>query len=777
MSVCKKYALGSCWSVVEGFNDLPDISGGITFSPENPFNCRFELGKKHLHATTATNVWSAEKKVGAMARLAVMGDSAKRDLKSISSIIVISFALFSCSNALRLSGASGATWDFASGRWTKTPTAISQQDSTGIGLALNPKIEARYSASVEVRFSSTQAGQGAGLILQATDPQDYDAFLLERKKGGLYAVLKSVRSKQVTFIGNELVGDEAFSDVEPSQWQKLRAEVDGATIAGYLNGRQVVSFSFTGHPPKWYAEPAQWKVDLVQGEIGLYTEHVRAEFRDFKLGTRGPNPIYTASRPRLDYRGDVLPRQSYAKTFTNWDRWMAHAARYTDYRDAPELARKLPPYVLSSFVFSNDALGTDFQYPGHNHTAIINGFIQQYLFSGDRSYLAPAEELADWDIAHSTPAKWALANLPLSLFDYRKKLGSLEPVANSGFEPDKSAYLGRAYLELYGVTENKKYLDAAIHIADALQRLQRPDGSFPFRVQPKTGKVVAPYTCSVIWYVRFFEDLAYFTKNWGYRKVRDRAFEWMMENPVKTNDWQGLYGDIATGTKSYDQWIPLDTAMYLLDKRREDPSYTAVAQEIVKWVVSELGVEDGFYPGVPAVIEQSSYPVILSHHNIRLAEVYARLWGATGNPEYKHLAEQIANTVTWLEMSDGKMRFGLWWHADGCPFFSFAHQFLRIMSEIPETAPQDENHFIYHDGYLKDISYSPHRIVLDTWDLGESRFSLTRPPVAVRDDEGTLPELREINQASYGWTYDPGHHFLRVRSCGHKVIIDLGGAS
>ncbi len=51
----------------------------------------------------------------------------------------------------------------------------------------------------------------------------------------------------------------------------------------------------------------------------------------------------------------------------------------------------------------------------------------------------------------------------------------------------------------------------------------------------------------------------------------------MMENPVKTKNWQGFYGDIATGAESYDQWTALDAAMYLLERRAEDSSYEAAA--------------------------------------------------------------------------------------------------------------------------------------------------------------------------------------------------------
>jgi hypothetical protein len=618
------------------------------------------------------------------------------------------------------------------------------------------------------------------LVLQANDPKNFDVFCLQRKKGGLYAVLKTVRDKKLTYLYNEMVGDEAFVSTKPSEWQELRAEVEGATIAGYFNGHEVVSFTFTGKPPKWYAHPAVWQTDLDRGRAGLYTENTAADFQNFAMGPREGGLIYTPSLPRLDYHGGVLPRQSYAATFTDWDRWFAHASAYTDYRDAPEKARQWPPYVLSSFVFSDDALGTDIQYPGHNHPPIIDGFIKQFLFGGDRSYLQPARYLADWDVAHSIPRYWALANLALSHFDFRKDLDSLDPLAESGFEPDKSAYQGLAYLELYGVSEDQKYLNAAIRIAETLRRLQRQDGGFPFRVQPKSGKVLAPYTASVMWYIHFFEDLADFTGDESYRDIRHRAFHWLMENPVKTNDWQGFYGDIATGAKSYDQWTALDTAMYLLDKRSEDASYLPTAVALVKWVEEKLVVKDGYYPGIPAIWEQTAYPVILTMHTNRLAEIYARLWGATGDPKYKQLAVQIANTVTWQEMSDGKMRIGMWFHAQGTATsgIMFTDQFLRIMSEIPETAPRNEDHLLFSSSYARDVQYSPQEITLRTWKPGEARFSLHHPPKRVTDEQGTIPEVRQIEAATTsGWIYDPLHHFLRVRHPAKNVVIRLGSGS
>jgi hypothetical protein len=197
----------------------------------------------------------------------------------------------------------------------------------------------------------------------------------------------------------------------------------------------------------------------------------------------------------------------------------------------------------------------------------------------------------------------------------------------------------------------------------------------------------------------------------------------------------------------------------------------------VQWVEEKMVVKDGYYPGVPAIWEQTAYPVILTMHTNRLAEVYARVWGATGDTKYKHLAKQIANTVTWLQMSDGKMRIGLWWHAQGTATSGiiFTDQFLRIMSEIPETAPQKEDHFVYSTSYVKDLRYSPERITLRTWKPGEARFSLKDQPSRIGDEEGIIPEVRQIEaRTKSGWIYDPLNHFLRVRHPGKDVDIRLG---
>src|SRR5262249_51292560 len=96
-------------------------------------------------------------------------------------------------------------WNFASGRWARTGQVLTQSDPLGVSLALTQAVRQRYSAQVRVRFLPRETSAAVGLVLQASDTADYDVFELEKKAGGLYAVLKTVRNTKITYLSNEMV--------------------------------------------------------------------------------------------------------------------------------------------------------------------------------------------------------------------------------------------------------------------------------------------------------------------------------------------------------------------------------------------------------------------------------------------------------------------------------------------------------------------------------------------------------------------------------------------
>jgi hypothetical protein len=95
--------------------------------------------------------------------------------------------------------------------------------------------------------------------------------------------------------------------------------------------------------------------------------------------------------------------------------------------------------------------------------------------------LAQATEYGQEMLKGSTPADWTYGSVPMS-HSPRK------------FQVARGGMAGMAYLDLHAATRDKTWLDAATRIADTLKKNQLPEGRWPFRVEPQTGKVLEDYT-------------------------------------------------------------------------------------------------------------------------------------------------------------------------------------------------------------------------------------------------------------------------------------------
>lgn len=635
-----------------------------------------------------------------------------------------------------------------------------------------------YTARVRVRFPAPAKGSEAGLALHVRGPGDYVVFSLKNKKGGLYAVLRIESSAGITFYVNApylgsvrrttMVGDQSRLQADPATWHELRVDVHGTEFYGYVDGRHVVDYDFNGQTPSWYAHKPMWTVNPTQGRLGLISIGWPADFQQLEVRSLASFAhISTPLSGKRDAAGRLLPRQSYAETMRRFTEWVLQSDAVVEKEMAPPSLQRLEPIVLSIWVFSDDeGLNFDVGEFAFNAAMFISGAVQYYLYSGDTRILDKARALADWGIANSSPGEWAAPFLAPSIVQWLpdgrwKEIGTF---AEWGLEPDKSAYLGDAYLRLYLATDQTRYLEAAQKIAGTLAKLRLPDGRWPFRIDPRTGKVNFSYTHSQLWYIRFFERLARITGDQNWQRLRDEALRWMLENPVKTNNWQGLYGDFASGAKSYDQWVPLEFAQYLLDHRAGHPEFLDIARGILDWVYREMVVLPGLHAGVPGVVEQSAYKIVIAHHELRLAQTHAVFWGATREPKHRQLAEDIANSVTWLLMSDGKMRMAHWYHATDSYMrcLTFNDQFTRIMAEIPGTAPRHENHFLHTTSDLRRILYGEQGIRYQTVGPGREIFVLEKAPRQVKAGGVALPELKSAAEQP-GWRYDSQTHLLEIR--------------
>ena len=126
-------------------------------------------------------------------------------------------------------------------------------------------------------------------------------------------------------------------------------------------------------------------------------------------------------------------------------------------------------------------------------------------------------------------------------------------------------------------------------------------------------------------------------------------------------------------------------------------------------------------------------------------------------------------------MSDGKLR----WANHGrlaayfyMPSLTFNDQFTRIMAEIPETAPRDENHFLQTSTDVRHIQYGARSIRYETGGggAGFEIFIVAQEPRAVKVDAVKLPRRGAASRLK-GWHYDLTTQLLRMSHEGTKVEI------
>jgi len=383
--------------------------------------------------------------------------------------------------------------------------------------------------------------------------------------------------------------------------------------------------------------------------------------------------MMTVAEVKRDDHGNLLPLQSYDETIRRGMSFLLddHVKWFKGPTETllDEKGQTQMPWVYYSNLQHNGApfpksVDRFVSYPAFHHALLIRTFIGYSRYTGDKRSLAEAVKLADWDIAHSTPADWPYGNLPWSTYEAQKPGGFRD---KSGLMPDKAAIMGLAYLQLHEATGEARFLKAAEAIAKTLAALQRPDGTWPFRVDPKTEKVIEEYTSSVIYAVRLFETLDKLNGNDRYRANRDKTWNWLVNGPIKTKEFRGFYEDIPASKDGRTNYDCLDTIRYLLANRTATNGYLEMAKELNAWVEKTfMDKIKGFEPA-EGIREQLQCNVVMGIHSLNWASMLMELSNATGDEMLRQRALQTANYITYYLQPDNRIVVGFqynqWWYS------------------------------------------------------------------------------------------------------------------
>ena len=383
--------------------------------------------------------------------------------------------------------------------------------------------------------------------------------------------------------------------------------------------------------------------------------------------------MMTIADRKHDAQGYLLPLQSYDKTIRRgMDFLLKDHLKW--FKGPPETlldekGNTQMPWVYYSNLQHDgtpfpDSVDRFVSYPAFHHALMIRAFIGYWRYAKDARALEEAVTLADWSIAHSTPGDWACASLPYSTFEAKKPGGFRD---KTGLMPDKAAIMALAYLQLHEATREARFLRAAEAIATTLSKRQRANGTWPFRVDPKTEAVIEDYSSSVIYAVMLFESLDRRNGNHHYQANRDLAWKWLLNGPIKNKDFRGFYEDIPDNPSNRTNYDCLDTIRYLLANRTDTNGYLELAKELNAWIEKMfLDKIRGFEPA-EGIREQLACNVVMGIHSLNWASMLLELSRATGDEKMRQRAMQTANYITYYLQPDNRILVGFtypqWWYS------------------------------------------------------------------------------------------------------------------
>jgi len=321
-------------------------------------------------------------------------------------------------------------------------------------------------------------------------------------------------------------------------------------------------------------------------------------------------------------------------------------------------------------------------YPTHN-AYHIEFFIEYAKWTKNaelaRQAILLGRELADFNIQYRTPADWTLPNM----FYTTAVEGQL------GGDKDRdtiivtlAGLMGRSLLRLGLDQHEPRYVRAAVDTARCLLATQLPQGNWPFRVEPKSGRIDNAYTSSAILPVLLFDELMAAPKavfkniettdlRPSLEAARTRALRWLIEGPMTDYRWEGFcedVGDMApyVATQWYDAvW----TAKYFIDHRDEFPSQLEPALAILDWIEDQFvcwSVVDVPYlespaPVVPVVMEQYRCYKPVDCCNAWFFEGLLAAHEATNREVYLRKSQALAAAIThWRRPSGSVATWGFY---------------------------------------------------------------------------------------------------------------------
>ena len=390
-----------------------------------------------------------------------------------------------------------------------------------------------------------------------------------------------------------------------------------------------------------------------------------------------------------------------------------------------------------------------------------------YAYTGDGSVMTIVKNLLNYTVEHGTsPSSFAWPNFPYTTtnagdMEFRGFTNSKKLVLHE-VQVDHAGDMGLAYYRLYLYTGDKKFLTAALNVANTLagkvRTGTRTQSIWPYRVVMDTGKVTAEYGANWTGCYLLFDHLI--EANLGdvkaYKSARAKARDFMLQYPLKTGYWTDGHTDTDVNSNTHKSNMSASNfTLCMFDHPELNPEWKTEVPQLIKWT------EDNFVyrcaPGEPAtqwganiVGEQDGFLPKMDYQTARYAAECARWYAVSGDESYKQKAYRSLNWVTYCNNPVGQAfespvskDISNWWSDcyGECP-----RMFYPAFAGIPEWAPPRENHILYSEAVLKEVSYAARKVqYTSTEGVGTEYLRLAFEPTRITLNGAKLslrPDLR-----------------------------------
>jgi hypothetical protein len=355
-----------------------------------------------------------------------------------------------------------------------------------------------------------------------------------------------------------------------------------------------------------------------------------------------------------------------------------------------------------------------------------------YAYTGDEGVMKTMKDFIDYTLEHGTSSPdYAWPNFPYTTTNAGDTI--FRGFSNAGrfvlheIQVDHAGEMGLTYYRMYLYTGEKKYLSAAINVADVLAKNSgtgnKDRSVWPYRIVMDSGRITAPYGANWTGCYMLLENLirANIGNVKAYIEARDKAREFILKYPMKTGYWTDGHSDTDVKSNTYKSNLSAsNTTLCLFDYPDLDPDWKTDIPMLIKWT------EDNFIfrtaPGEPSTMwganivgEQDSFNLKMEYQTARYAAACARWYAVSGDESFREKAYRSLNWVTYCNDSAG-MAFEspvskgiLSWWSDcygECP-----RMFYQAFAGVPEWAPPHENHILYSEDILREVQYNEGQVV------------------------------------------------------------------